>query len=387
MFNAALFIDGEQVSASNDATFERLDPVSRAVATRASAASIDDAIRAVNSCARAFPNWSQTAPVLRRDLLNKAADILEQRQDDFIEAMIVETGSTHDWGIFNCQLAAQILREAASMTTLIAGEVIPANRPGTMAMATRQACGVVFSLAPWNAPIILGVRSIAMPLACGNTVVLKASELCPRTHSLIGEVFAAAGLPKGALNIIHTSPEDAPAITEAAISHPVVRRVNFTGSTRVGRMIAQTAARNLKPCLLELGGKAPLIILADADIDAAVDAAVFGSFFHQGQICMATERVIVENAIADEFVEKFVARAGAIVAMDPRHEDCKLGAMISEPAAQRIKGLVSDAVLKGAELLTGGRQEGVFVDPIVLDRVTSSMQIYEEESFGPVASI
>ena len=194
------------------------------------------------------------------------------------------------------------------MTTQIAGEVIPSNRPGSIAMAIRQPAGVVLSMAPWNAPIILGVRSVAMPLACGNTVVFKSSENCPRTHALIVESFREAGLPQGTINLVSNAPEDAPKIVEALIAHPKVRRINFTGSTRVGRIIAETAARYLKPVLLELGGKAPLIVLDDADLDEAVNAAVFGAFANAGQICMSTEKIVVDNKIADAFVEKFAAR-------------------------------------------------------------------------------
>ena len=387
MLEAALLIDSATVSASGGETFERMDPVSHEISTRASAANVEDAQRAANAAARAFPAWSQTPPSERRALLNDAADILQRRAGDFVEAMIMETGATAAWGQFNCRLAANILREAGAMASQITGEVIPADKPGSFAMAVRQACGVVFSMAPWNAPVILSTRSVAMPLACGNTVVMKGSELCPRTHGLLGEVLNEAGLPKGTVNVIHSSPERAPDIVEALIAHPAVRRVNFTGSTRVGRMIAEKAARHLKRCLLELGGKAPLIVLDDADIDAAVDAAVFGAFFNQGQICMSTERIVVDESIADAFVEKFRVRADAIRANDPRDPKCVLGAMITEQAAQRIKGLIDDAAMKGATLVTGGRQEGVFVDPAILDNVSPAMRIYHEESFGPVASV
>lgn len=387
MLDAALLIDSEPVAATAGATFDRIDPVSRAVATRASAASVDDAAHAANVAARAFPAWSGTPPGQRRALLNRAADILLERTADFAEAVIAETGGTRGWADFNCTIAASILRDAAAMTTQITGETIPADRPGSLAMSVRQPCGVVFSMAPWNAPVVLSTRAVAMPLACGNTVVLKGSELCPRTHGLIGEVLVAAGLPAGAINVIHSSPENAEDVVEAVIAHPAVRRVTFTGSTRIGRLIAQKAARHLKRCLLELGGKAPMIVLADAEIDAAVDAAVFGAFFHQGQICMSTERVIVEDGVADAFVSRFARRANAIVASDPRDPDCVLGAMITEQAAYRVKGLIDDAVLKGAQLVTGGRQDGVFIDPVILDHVTPAMRIYSEEAFGPVAAI
>ena len=387
MLNVALLIDDVPVQATNDATFDRVNPVSRDIATRASAASVEDAIHAANVAARAFPVWSTTPPTQRRACLNKAADLLLERTDDFVEAIISETGGTRGWAMFNCKLAADILREAASMTTQLSGEVIPSDKPGSFAMATRQPCGVVFSMAPWNAPVILAVRAIAMPLACGNTVVLKGSELSPRTHGLIGDVLSKAGMPAGTVNVVHTSPELAPEIVDALIAHPAIRRINFTGSTRIGRIIAEKGAKHLKPCLLELGGKAPLILLDDADMDAAVEAAAFGAFFHQGQICMSTERIIVDETIADQFLEKLKAKAETFRASDPRDPDCVLGAMITEQAAQRVKGLIDDALVKGATLVTGGRQEGVFVDPTILDGVVPTMRLYYEESFGPIASI
>jgi acyl-CoA reductase-like NAD-dependent aldehyde dehydrogenase len=387
MQSAALLIDDALAPATDGATFDRHDPVLRSVATRASAASVKDALRAANAAARAFPAWSTTPPSERRACLNRAADLLLERQADITEAMIAETGGTRGWAAFNCALAASVFREAGAMTTQISGEVIPADTPGSIAMAMRQPCGVVFSMAPWNAPVILAARSVAMPLACGNTVVMKASELSPLTHGIVGEVLSKAGMPAGAINVIHTSPEAAPDVVEALIAHHAVRRVNFTGSTRVGRIVAEKSARHLKPSLLELGGKAPLIVLDDADIDRAVAAAVFGAFFHQGQICMSTERIIVDETIADAFVEKFVARAEAIRAKDPRDPDCVVGAMITENAAQRVKGLIDDAVVKGAKLRCGGRQEGVFIDPTILDGMTPGMRLYEEECFGPVATI
>lgn len=387
MFNATLLIDGAPATAAGAATFDRIDPVSRQVATRAASASVEDAVHAANIAARTFPTWSQTPPSERRACLNRAADLILENMDRFAEAVIAETGGTKGWSDFNCRLAASILREAGSLTTQAAGEIIPADRADTFAMGLRQPCGVVLGIAPWNAPVTLATRALAVPLACGNTVVLKASELCPRTHGLLGDLLGSAGMPAGTVNIIQSSQESAPAIVEALIAHPAVRRINFTGSTRVGRIVAETAARHLKRCVLGLSGKAPMIVLDDADLDAAVDAAAFGAFFHQGQICMSTERIIVIDAIADAFVEQFARRAQTLRAGDPRDPECRLGAMITEQAAQRLKGLIDDAVVKGAQLVTGGRQEGVFVDPTVLDHVSPGMRIYYEESFGPLASI
>ena len=286
MEEVQLLIGDRDAAAAKNATFNRLNPVTGEVATKASAASVEDARAAADAAAAAFPKWASLGPNERRNRLLKAADLLEARAQQFATLGLAEMGATQGWGHFNVHFAANILREAAAMTTQVTGEVVPSDVPGNLAMAIRQPAGVVLGIAPWNAAIILGVRAIAMPLACGNTVILKASEVCPASHRLIGTVMKEAGMGDGVVNVITHDPKDAEAIAEALISHPAVRRVNFTGSTRVGKILAQIAAKYLKPILLELGGKAPLVVLDDADVDAAVDATVFGAYANSGQICM-----------------------------------------------------------------------------------------------------
>jgi acyl-CoA reductase-like NAD-dependent aldehyde dehydrogenase len=356
-------------------------------ATAPAKATAAEARHVANLAAAAFPRWSRIPPTERRAILNRAADTLLAKAPDFVRAIREETGGTRAWADLNCRLGAAILREAAALTTQIAGEVVPSDRGGTLALALRQPCGVVLSLAPWNAPIVLGVRALAVPLACGNTVVFKASELCPRTHELIVDVLREAGLPANVVGIVHNEEDHAEEIVEALIAHPAVRRINFTGSTRAGRVIARLAAQHLKRCLLELGGKAPLIVLDDADLDEAARAAAFGAFFHQGQICMSTERLVVHDDVAEAFIDRLRLRAERITAGDPATPDSALGPMISEQAAARVKALIDDAVLKGAVLVAGGRHEGAYLEATVLDRVSPAMRIYYEESFGPVATI
>ena len=382
-----LLINAQTRPAAGGATFDRLDPITGAVATRAAAASPDDARAAIAAAAAAFPAWSETGPNARRALLTKAADKLEGLAGDFVAAMRDEIGATEGWARFNVMLAAGMIREAAAMTTQISGEVIPSDKPGCIAMAVRQPAGVVVGIAPWNAPVILGVRAIATPLACGNTVVLKASEICPRTHSLIAQAFQEAGLPPGVVNAITNAPADAAAVVEALVAHPAVKRVNFTGSTKVGKIIARLGAEHMKPVLLELGGKAPLLVLEDADLDEAVKAAAFGAFMNQGQICMSTERIVVVEAVADAFVEKFAAKARTLVAGDPRAGKTPLGAVVDKAAAQKVQRLIDDAVAKGARQVSGGPADGVLMSAVVLDGVTPAMEIYAEESFGPSVSV
>jgi acyl-CoA reductase-like NAD-dependent aldehyde dehydrogenase len=388
MNEVKLLIGGRDCDASDQATFKRLNPVTGEVASRAAAATLADADAACDAAAEAFPAWAEMGPNERRKLLLKAADLLDERAPEFIGCGVAEAGSAPMWYGFNAMLAASMLREAASMTTQVAGEVIPSDVPGLMAMGIRQPAGVVLGIAPWNAPVILGVRAIAMPLACGNTVVLKSSENCPALHRLIGTVLHDAGLPAGVINVISNAPQDAPAVVERLIAHPAVRRVNFTGSTHVGRIIAQQAAKYLKPALLELGGKNPLVILDDADLDEAVQAAAFGSFFNQGQICMSTDRIIVRQEIADEFVARLSEKTRAMRAGKPGEEGAVLAAMVDAKAAERVAGMVQDAIDKGALVTTGEpRVEGSIMQPAVIDGVKPEMLLYQEESFGPVVTV
>ncbi|HEY1231469.1 MAG TPA: aldehyde dehydrogenase family protein, partial [Ramlibacter sp.] len=264
MSTLSMLIGGESRAASNGATFTRRNPLDGSVATTAPAATADDARAAVDAAARAFPAWSALGPNERRAALQKASHALEAKGPAIADAMARETGASAMWAGFNVHLAAGMLMEAAALTPQINGEVIPSDVPGSLAMALRQPAGVVLGIAPWNAPVILGVRAVAVPLACGNTVVLKGSEISPATHGLIIEALQEAGLPPGVVNFVTNAPEDAGAVVEAMVAHPAVRRVNFTGSTRVGRLIAQTCAKHLKATVLELGGKAPLLVLDDA---------------------------------------------------------------------------------------------------------------------------
>jgi benzaldehyde dehydrogenase (NAD) len=383
----SMLINGEQTQARNGATFERRNPLDGSVATIAPAATPEDAVAAVEAAATAFKTWSRTGPSERRTMLMKASRALEAKADAFTAAVASETGASAIWAGFNVHLAAGMLLEAASLTTQINGDIIPSDVPGNLAMAVRQPAGVVLGIAPWNAPVILAVRAIATPLACGNTVVLKGSEICPATHGLIIEALQEAGLPKGVVNFVTNAPADAAAVVEAMIAHPAVRRVNFTGSTHVGKLIAATCAKYLKPVVLELGGKAPLVILDDADIDAAVDAAVFGAFANSGQICMSTERIVVDQAIADEFVGKLAARASSLPLGDPRLGPVVLGSVVDMSTVQRCNALIDDALAKGAKLVTGGKATNTLMPATLLDHVTSEMRIFREEAFGPVKGI
>lgn len=382
-----MFIDGGLIDATSGGEFEKKNPFTGDAIARVAAGGRQDAKRAVEAASAAFPTWSAASPGMRRSLFLKAADVLVSRQLEIARLIAEETGGTFGWGMFNCILSAGIFREAAAQTYGVIGEIIPSDVPDTVAMATRQPVGVIVGIAPWNAPLILGVRAIALPLAYGNTVVLKASEESPGTHLLIAEVLQQAGFPKGAINVITNAPEDAADVVDELIAHPKTRRINFTGSTKIGRIIAEKAARHLKRIVLELGGKAPLIVLEDADLDAAVASAKFGAFMNQGQICMSTERIVVERPIAEEFARRLVAKTVTLKVGDPLQPDTQIGPLINKAAIERLEALVADATSKGARVLCGGKASGPCFAPTVLCGVAPNMRVYAEESCGPLVSI
>jgi acyl-CoA reductase-like NAD-dependent aldehyde dehydrogenase len=365
--------------------FERHDPALGTVASRAKAFYTDDANQAANAAARAFAGWAGTSPAERRRILMRAATLIDAHAPEIKSAMQAEIGATDLWCRFNLEVGRQHLEEAAAMVTAITGTV--SSDASGMSFAFREPVGVCLAMAPWNAPFVLAIRAIAMALACGNTVVLKASEMCPATHLAIGALFAEAGLPDGVLNIVTHAPEDAADIVRTLIAHDAVRRVNFTGSTRVGRLVAETAARHLKRCLLELGGKSPFLVLDDADLEAAAAAAAFGAYLNQGQICMSTDRIIVLDAVADEFVALLAAKAAVLLSGDPRLGAWPLGPVANATVARRLVDLVEDATAKGAQVLTGGIATGTFMDATLIDHVVPGMAIYAEECFGPIACI
>jgi vanillin dehydrogenase len=383
-----LLIDGTWCNAESAETFSCIGPLSSNVVTQAAAAGVTDVRRAAAAAETAQAVWAATGPGERRACLLRVAEALSARAPDAQLRMRLELGASDQWAGFNVHLAVNMFREAAALTTRVSGEQIPSDVPGNLALAVRRPAGVVLGIAPWNAPLILAARAIATPLACGNAVILKASEYCPATQALVAEALCAAGLPRGTVSFITHSPVAAESVVAELIAHRAIRRINFTGSTRVGRIVAKHAAAVLKPVLLELGGKAPLIVLEDADIEAAVAAASFGAFMNQGQICMSTERLIVHHSICDSFVKLLAAKASSLQAAAPgTNKNAGLAAVVNEQAIQRISGLVRDAVTSGAKLLTGSPAQGTIMQPTVLDHVTPDMRIFHEETFGPIVCV
>ena len=386
--NYQMYIGGEWVDANNKETFEDHNPYNGEVFANVPKGKRADATRAIEAAAAAFPEWSESPPSLRRNLFLKAADIFEKRQDELVRIVAEETGSTIGIAMFQMFFVPGLFREAAAQDYSVTGEVIPADYPGAFFMALRQPAGVVGAFGPFNVPYILSSRAFALPLAYGNTAVLKPSEEAPVSGGLVlAEIFEEAGFPPGVLNVITHTKEDAAEVGDEMIAHPAVRRISFTGSTEVGRIVAEKAGRHLKRAVMELGGKDPLIILGDADVDFAADAASWGAFLHQGQICMSTERIIVERSIADAFTEKLAQRAGALKVGDPRDPSVAIGPLINQAALNKVDGHVKEAVSGGAELVAGGKYDGLVYHPTIVTDVKYDMRLFTDQTFGPVAPI
>ncbi len=383
-----MFIGGSWVDASSGETFEDLNPFTGEVYAHVPAGTAKDAQVAIEAAERAFPEWAASPPGLRRQIFLKAADIMESRSDDLVKAMMEEVGGTIGISMFQMHFVPGLYRQAAAAAYEVKGETIPADHPNSFFLAIRQPAGVVACFAPFNVPYILASRSFALPIAYGNTAVLKPSEDAPITGGiLLAEIFEEAGLPSGVLNVVTSTRADAAAIGDELISNPAVRRISFTGSTEVGRIIAEKAGRHLKRAVLELGGKDPLIILGDADVDYAVEAAAWGAFLHQGQICMSTERIIIDKRIADEFTKKLKDRALELPMGDPTNPATAVGPLINQRAVDKVHGQVEGAVAAGAELVAGGQFDNLVYHPTVVRGVKRDMPLFTEQTFGPVASI
>jgi acyl-CoA reductase-like NAD-dependent aldehyde dehydrogenase len=381
------YIGGEWTDAADGGTFDIKDPFTGETVATAPAGGAAEVTRAIEAAAAAFPAWAATPPSVRQGIFLKAADVLESRSDEVVAALARETGATFGFGMFQLHFVPGLFRQAAALPYQPIGTVIPSDT-GAFSMGVRKPVGVVAAIAPWNAALILSARSIAAPLALGNTVVLKPSELSPWAGGLLwGEIFAEAGLPEGVLNVVTHAPGAAGPIGDAFTSHPAVRRINFTGSTATGRKLAEAAGRNLKRVVLELGGYNPLIVLADADLEYAVNAAAFGAFLHQGQICMSARKVLVERPIADEFTRRLADKAKTLKTGDPKEPDTVIGPLINADAVAMVKGRVDEAVAKGAKVLAGGEAVGNCYRATVVTDVPADSELAAHETFGPVLAV
>jgi acyl-CoA reductase-like NAD-dependent aldehyde dehydrogenase len=381
-------IAGDWVEAGGGRTFDDHDPWSGEVIARMPAGDSGDARLAIEAAHEAFATWSRSAPGERQMIFLRAADILQRRSAEVLHWLATETGCVHAFGQIQLEFALSLLRQAAGAVYTPVGQVMPTDRPGAFAMAVRRPVGVVAAIAPWNAALVLSGRAIAAPLALGNTVVLKPSEESPWVGGLVwAEIFEEAGLPPGVLNVVTHAPGEAGAIGAELIAHPRVRRINFTGSTATGRRLAEAAGRHLKRVVLELGGQNPLIVLADADLDHAVDAAAYGAFLHQGQICMCARRIFVERPLAADFLDRFAVKTAGLAFGDPHELDTVIGPLINQYALATVVRRVEDAVAGGARILAGGTASGPCYPATLIVDVPPESELAQEETFGPVVMV
>ncbi|PGH09279.1 hypothetical protein GX51_00721 [Blastomyces parvus] len=367
-------------------TFDVTSPNTGAVIYKCCSTSVSDAVRAADSANAAFKSWSKVNPSARRDIFLRVIEIYERRKEELIGYAQEETGSGRAFTEMNWWLGHSVLKDVSGRTLSTAGTVPFMRDEGQSGIVYKEPYGVILSIVPWNAMFILGLRAILLPLAAGNTVVLKGSELSPKCFWALGDIFREAQLPPGCLNVLYHRPASASEITTALIAHPAIRKINFTGSTQVGRIIASTAGKYIKPVLLELGGKASTLVLDDADLTKAASGCVLGSFLHGGQICMSTERIIVQRSVVDEF-RNHLRKAMAANDSDPPP------VLVNAAPVMKNKNLVSDAVSKGGNILVGNNTSteetpnNTRMHPIILEDITPDMDIYHTESFGPTVSL
>jgi aldehyde dehydrogenase (NAD+) len=382
-----LFINGQWVDAENGAKFPVYNPSTGEVWSQVADASRADARAAIAAAKEAFPAWSGMAHSARARLIHKVGDILEARAKEFQDVLIDEGGSWIGKTMFETGYSSGVYRAAAAAAYQVNGEILPSDH-GKLSLVLREPLGVVSVISPWNFPLILSSRGFAPALAVGNTVVLKPSEETPVAGGLlIAEIIEEAGIPKGVFNVVTCSRDHVGEVGDELIGNRAVRGISFTGSTAVGSRVAATAGGLLKRCCVELGGKDALIILDDADMELAVNAATFGSFMHQGQICMSVERIIVHSKVAKEFIDKFVANTRKLKVGNPREMANCIGPVINQTQLGKIRAQVDEAVAQGAKILCGGKNNGLFFEPTILTGVTRDMKVFREETFGPVAPV
>jgi len=379
-----LWIGGEWVASESGRLFDDLNPEDDSVYARCAEATPADVERAVAAAKAAFPDYAKTLAAAREAWLCKAAELIERDSEELLELLVREGGSPIGKAHFEVGFAARYLRAAAGAARQMRGETIPSDMPGRFSMSVREPLGVTAAITPFNVPLVKNVKLSAMPLAMGNTVVLLASEMAPVVALRLARLYAEAGLPAGAFNVVTGMGAD---IGDSLTGHPDVKAVLFTGSSRVGAHISEICGRQRKRVVLELGGKNPLVVLRDADLDAAVEAAAFSMFFYQGQACMAASRIIVERPVYEAFLERFKARAESLGMGDLHEADTWVGPIISERQRARVRGHIEDAIAKGARLVTGGEWVGNRCKPTIFTDVGESATLCRQETFGPVTAV
>jgi aldehyde dehydrogenase (NAD+) len=378
------YIDGKPIEVSPSAMSDVLNPANQKPFARIFMGQEQHMRAAIDAAHAARAAWGSSPAALREKILHRAADELEAATNDIVDLLIGEGGSTFGKAHFEIPFAANMLRSIAGEARRVQGDVFPSDVSGLLSLAIRRPLGVVAGISPFNFPVVLALKKVAFALATGNTFVLKPSEETSLVGLKLAEIFEKAGLPPGVLNVV---PGDGPTLARVLFDDPRVKLISFTGSTAVGRHIAVECAKKGKRVILEMGGKSPLVVLKDADMDYAVDTACFGIFIHQGQICMAGSRIIVEAPIYETFLQRFAAKAKTLQVGDPRDPHTVIGPLIRSSQCQMIDRKIKEAVAAGARVLTGGTYEGNFYQPTVVADVTPNMSAFRDELFGPVAAV
>jgi acyl-CoA reductase-like NAD-dependent aldehyde dehydrogenase len=382
------FVNNTWRDPKGGAMFEDYEPYSGDVFARIPACGPEDMRDAIVAAHEAFPAWAAMPPGEKAALLYKAAEVIKRRQEEIADMLARETGSTIFFSRFQQGLVAKTVEQAAGWVYLPKGEVLQADLPNTHSVGIRKPLGVVVSFTPWNGANILSWRAVLNPLAAGCTVVVKPSEFAPVSAGLIiGEIAEEAGFPPGVINVVPHEPGGAPPIADVVFESPEVRAINLIGGVGTAKVLAKRAGETLKHTCLELGGYNPMIILDDVEMDYAVKTATFGSFFHQGQICLNTRKIIIARSMYDEFLEGFVARTKTLPEGDPLDHDTIIGPLITKAAVEMVDGRVKDAVDKGARILTGGTHEGQIYRPTILVDVPYDAVASNEETFGPLCIV
>jgi vanillin dehydrogenase len=377
-------IEGQQSHRGDETRVDVKNPATGEILATLGWASPKTLVDAIDAAEAAAKTWTQTLAKDRELILLKAADVVQQRSADLVDLLVTETGSTLAKAHWEVAFVVNMLRSAAGECRRIFGDTLPSDTPGLMSFAIRQPLGVVAAICPFNFPFLLSVKKVCMALAAGNTVVLKPAEEASLIGLEIAAVFKEAGLPNGVLNIV---PGDGEVLGPLLTSDPRIKLVSFTGSTAVGRKVAVACASAGKKYILEMGGKSPLVVLNDADLVYAARCAVLGIFFHQGQICMASSRLIVEDGVFDRFSEIFTGIAAKLAVGDPRHPTTIVGPLIHAEHCSFIDGQIKEACASGARILCGGTYDGPFFQPTIVADVPTSSRLFREESFGPVVSL
>ncbi|PCI02612.1 MAG: aldehyde dehydrogenase [Hyphomicrobiales bacterium] len=380
-----MYIGGKWVDTGR--TFNDMNPSDDSVWAEVADGGVAETTAAINAAQEAFADWADLPFHERSHYMLKIADELERRQQDIVAALQGEGGGWFGKGMFESGYLPEIFRAAAAACYDSIGEILPSEHK-KFSTAMRVPMGVVTVISPWNFPCILSGRGFAFAMAAGNTIVLKPSEDTPYSGGILyAEICEAVGIPAGVFNVVTCSRDNVVEVGNELVENPLVKGVSFTGSTPVGRQIAAKAGAHLKKCCVELGGKDSLIVLEDADMERATQAANFGSFMHQGQICMSVEKVLVHESIYPEFLSKFVERAAKLKVGDSSDKSNIIGPLINDRQVARVKAQLDDAIAKGAKVALGGKITGRFVEPTILTGVTPDMDIYRDETFGPVVPV